>query len=77
MSSLFVSEDEVEGFSFPLEGRREDQTSMVKVGSLEELDPFFLIASSLPPCLQEKEETVRSSRPWLREKEVFFLSPER
>ena len=31
VSSLFVSEDLVEKFSFPSEGRAEDQTSLVKV----------------------------------------------
>ena len=31
LSSLLVSEDEVEGFSFPFEGRKEAQTSLVKV----------------------------------------------
>ena len=31
MSSLLVSEDLVEGFSCPSEGRGEDQTSPVKV----------------------------------------------
>ena len=31
LSSLLVSEDEVEGFSSPFEGRRGNQTSLVKV----------------------------------------------
>ena len=31
LSSLLVSEDEVEGFSFPFESRKEAQTSLVKV----------------------------------------------
>ena len=61
MSSLLVSEDVVEGFSFPSEGRGEDQTSLVKVLSLEDLHPFLLIESSLP-SFEVEEEMVRSSR---------------
>ena len=30
LSSLLVSEDEIEDFSLPFEGRREDETSLVK-----------------------------------------------
>ena len=41
MSFFLVSEDEVEDFSFRFEGRGEDQTSLVKVWSLEEFPPFF------------------------------------
>ena len=59
-----VSEDEVEDVSLPCEGTREDQTSLVKAGSLKELHPFFLIVGGLP-CVEEEEqeEMVRSSHP--------------
>ena len=61
-SVLLVSEDEVKGSPFPFEGRGEDQTSLVKVLSLEELHRLFLIVSFLP-CAEEQEDMVRSSRP--------------
>ena len=60
MSFFLVSEDEVEDFSFRFEGRREDQTSLVKVWSLEEFPPFLIVSSLL--CFEEEEERVRSSR---------------
>ena len=64
MSSLLVSEDEIDDFSLPFEGRREDETSLVKAGSLKEL----LIVSSLP-CVEEEEEMVRSSRTFVKKLE--------
>ena len=33
MSSIFVPEDELQSFSFPLEGREQDQISLVKASS--------------------------------------------
>ena len=62
MISLFISEDEVKSFSFPLEGPGKDQTSLVKAGSLEEFHPFFLIVSSLPHLEEEEDDMVRSPR---------------
>ena len=53
-SSCFRGWDR-EDFSLPFEGRREDETSLVKAGSLEGLHPFFLIVSSLP-CVEEEEQ---------------------
>ena len=72
MSSLLVSEDEVEGFSFPFERRREDQTSFVKAWNLEELHPFFLFVSFLPRF--QGGGNGQELAPLTKRERVFFMS---
>ena len=52
MSSLPVSEGDVEASDFPLKAAGRARL-LVKVRSLEELHPFFLIVNSLPRFAEE------------------------
>ena len=79
---MLVSEDEVEGFSFPFEGRREDQTFLAKVRYFGRAPSFAfdrklssMIVSFLP-CLEEEEDGQELSPLAKRERSLLLVNRE-